>query len=218
VSLTMRKQQAKTASLAGRLRAQQAKTASLAARVRAQQAAQQAAQQLGPIAKGARDNAAEKIHVARVWAAPRIEQAAQTMQENVAPKVSAVLQENVAPKVSAALTATAQRLEPAPRELRELGRRARKSARAKSQQVSARRAKLLTKAQAKPRRRWPKLLGGVLLVAASIGAVTAVAMRRNRNKMESDLAIVADQGEEPGQPRPVPADAESGSDGQVRTP
>jgi hypothetical protein len=202
------------------IRRQQAKAVPSAARARAQQAAQQAAQQLGPMAKTARDNAAEKLHDARVWAAPKIEQAAHTVQENVAPKVSAVLQENVAPKVSAVLEATAQKLEPAPGELRELGRRARKRAQATSREVTARRAKLLAKAQAKPRRRWPKLMGGVFVVAASIGAVAAVAMRRNRNKMESDLAGPADIAEESGQPHPAPADTDTdaGFDGQVRTP
>ena len=185
------------------IRNQRAKAMQSAARKRAQQAAQQ----LGPIAKGARDNAADRIHDARVWAAPRIEQAAHTMQENVAPKVSAALQ------------ATAHRLEPAPGELKKLGRRARRRARAASREVTARRAKLLAKAQAKPRRRWPKVMGGVLFVAASIGAVTAIAMRRNRNKMETDLGDAADLGEESGEPRPVPADADTevGSDGQVRT-
>jgi uncharacterized protein (DUF2342 family) len=199
-------------------RKQRATTAQAAARARAQQAAQQAAQQLGPIAKTARDNAADKIHVARVWAAPRIEQAAHTVQENVAPKVSAVLQENVAPKVSAVLEATAHKLEPTQAELRELSRRARKSAQAKSREVSARRAKLLAQAQAKPARRWPKLMGGAFVVAASIGAVAAVLLRRNRNKMENDLASASDDGEESGQPRPAPTDAEAGFDGQVRTP
>jgi hypothetical protein len=186
------------------IRTQRAKAVPAAARKRAQQAAQQ----LGPIAKSARDNAADRIHNARVWAAPRIEQAAHTMQESVAPKVSA------------ALEATAQRLEPAPGELKKPGRRARRRAQAPSREVTTRRAKLLAKAQAKSQRRWPKLTGGVLFIAASIGAVAAIAIRRNRDKMENDLGDAAAPGEESGEPRPVPADAdtEAGSDGQVRTP
>jgi uncharacterized protein (DUF2342 family) len=179
---------------------QQAKVVPPAARKRAQQAAQQ----LGPIAKSARDNAADRIHDARVWAAPRIEQAAHTMQENVAPRVSA------------ALSATAHRLEPAPGEVRELGRRAGKRARATSREVNARRAKLLAKKQATSRRRWPKLMGGVFFIGASIGAVAAIAMRRNRDKMEDDLAT-ADVAAVPEQPQPASADGEAGVDGQVRT-
>ncbi len=188
-------------------RKQQVKAVPPAARKRAQQAAQQLgpiAQQLGPIAKSARDNAADRIRDARVWAAPRVEQAAHTVQENVAPKVSAVLE------------ATAHRIEPTPAELKSLGRRARRHAQAASREVTARREKLLAKA-ANPKRRWPKLMGGVVFVAASIGAVTAMAMRRNREKMESDLDDAA-LGEESGEPRPASADAEAGFDGQVRTP
>jgi len=199
VSLTTRKQQAKAVPPAARKRAQQA------------------AQQLAPLAKSARDSAVQRLRGARGWAAPKVEQAAHNVQENVAPKVSAVLEANVAPKVSAVLEATAHRLEPAPAELKKLSRRARRRARATALEVKARREKLLAKA-AKPKRRWPKLVGGAAFVAATIGAIAAVAMRRGRDKVESDLDDAAATGEESGEPRSVPADADAGSDGQVRTP
>ncbi|HUK71439.1 MAG TPA: hypothetical protein VLW50_22185 [Streptosporangiaceae bacterium] len=177
-------------------------TVSPAAVERARQAAQQAAQQLAPVAKSARDNAAHRIHDARAWAAPRVEQAASSVQENVAPKVSAALQ------------VTAQRLQPAPEELKELGRRARRRALAASQQVSAQRSKALAKSD-QPKRRWPKLIGGVAFLAATIGAITAVAVRRNKERMEADLDDAAFAAAETEEGR---ADAEAGFDGQVRTP
>ena len=179
---------------------EQAKAVAPAARERARQAAQQ----LGPIAKTARENAAQQLHDARVWVAPRIEYAAHGVQENVAPKVSAVLQ------------ATAHRLEPAPEELKRLGRRARRRAIATSHEVSARRAKALAKAD-KRGRRWPKVMGSVVLVAVTLGAITAVTVRRNRDKMAADLddaALAAAEMEE----AQAAADAEAGFDGQVRTP
>ena len=183
----------------------QAKAVAPAARERARQAAQQ----LGPIAKTARENAAQQLHGARVWVAPRVEHAAHGVQENVAPKVSAVLQ------------ATAHRLEPTPGEptpgeLKKLGRRARRRAIATSREVSARRAKALAKAD-KRGRRWPKVIGSVVFVAATIGAITAVTVRRNRDKMAADLddaALAAAEMEE----AQAAADAEAGFDGQVRTP
>lgn len=184
---------------------EQAKAVAPAARERARQAAQQ----LGPIAKTARENAAQQLHGARVWAAPRIEHAAHSVQDNVAPKVSAVLQ------------ATAHRLEPAPGEptpgeLKKLGRRARRRANATSHELSARRAKALAKAN-KQGRRWPKVMGSVVLVAATIGAITAVTVRRNRDKMAADLddaALAAAEMEE----AQAAADAEAGFDGRARTP
>ncbi len=191
MSLITRNRQAEAVSPAGLERARQT----------AQQAAQQAAQQLAPLAKSARENAAGRIHDARVWAAPRVEQAASTVQENVAPKVTAALQ------------VTAQRLHPSPEELKQLGRKARRRALATSQQVSAQRSKMLAKKD-QSKRRWPKLVGSVAVIAATVGAIAAVAARRNRERVEAELDDAAfAAGEEEGR-----AEAEAGFDGQVRTP
>jgi len=172
----------------------------------ARERAIQTAQQIGPAAKSARENAARTIHGAREWAAPRIEQAAQTVQENVAPKVSA------------ALEATAHKIEPAPRELRKLGRRARRRARAASREVSMRRDKMLARA-GKPARRWPKALGGLAFIVATVGAIVAVVVRRGRSAAQTGAsdtgsadAAVTDEAHS------APAEAEAGFDGQVRTP
>lgn len=50
-----------------------------------------AAGKVGPMAAGAREVAAHTIDDARVWAAPRLERAAHTVEEQIAPKVSAML-------------------------------------------------------------------------------------------------------------------------------
>jgi len=176
-----------------------------AAAAAARERARQAAEQIGPAAKGARENAAVRIHGARKWAAPRIEQAAQTVQENVAPKVSA------------ALEATAQRIQPAPQELKKLGRQARRRARMASQEVTARQRKILARTQ-KPAPRWPKVMGGLAFAMAIGGALAAIVMRRGRSSDQTDLDDAV-----PGSPastdeaRSAPAEAEAGSDGQVRT-
>ncbi len=176
-------------------------TAAAAARERARQTAQQ----IGPAAKSARENAARRIHGAREWAAPRIEQAAQTVQENVAPKVSA------------ALEATAHRIEPAPRELRKLGRRARRRARAASREVSMRREKMLARA-GKPARRWPRVVGGLAFIVATAGAIAAVVKRRGREAAQAGDDAAAADAAVTDEARSAPAEAEAGFDGQVRTP
>jgi hypothetical protein len=53
--------------------------------------AREAAAQVTPLAKNAGATAAKNVQGARGWAAPRIEQAAQAVQNNVAPKVSGML-------------------------------------------------------------------------------------------------------------------------------
>lgn len=107
--------------------------------------ARKTAERLGPYAESARDTASERLIEARKWAAPRLEDAAQAVQETVAPRVST------------ALAATAQRVEPVQKEAKKRGRAVAKA----------------LKGQQK-RRRWPIALlffalGGV------IGAVVATA-------------------------------------------
>jgi uncharacterized protein (DUF2342 family) len=170
----------------------------------ARELARQAAQRVGPMAKSAREGAANRIHGARGWAAPRIEQAAHTVRQDVGPKVSSILE------------ATAQRIEPAQTQAKKLGRRANRRAARASQDVSARRAKILANAQSSGRS-WPKAVGGVAFVLATVGAVVTVVLRRRDNggagKDDADMA-----GEdETGEPRSA-ADAEVTADGQVRAP
>ncbi|MCW2876926.1 MAG: hypothetical protein JWQ95_1026 [Sphaerisporangium sp.] len=49
------------------------------------------ADQVRPMASTAREVAAHRIEDARVWAAPRLDRAAHTVEEEIAPKVSAFL-------------------------------------------------------------------------------------------------------------------------------
>lgn len=179
------------------------KTGQVAVATAAAKRARQAAGQIGPTAKSARNTAALRIRGARRWAAPRMEQAARTVQEDVAPRVSAVLE------------AAAQRIEPAPQELKKLSRRAQQRARKASRQANARRVRIL--GRRKPPRRWPKMMGGAGFAMAAAGAVAAAVMRRGRDttaKTDLDTArgsAVTDEG------RSASAEAEAG-DGQVRTP
>ena len=108
--------------------------------------ARKTAERLGPYAENARDTAAERLVDARKWAAPRLEDAAQAVQESVGPRVSS------------ALADAAQRVEPVQKEAKKRGRAV---------------AKALA-GQQKKRRRWPIALlffalGGV------IGAAVATA-------------------------------------------
>lgn len=48
-------------------------------------------EQVGPLAESARVVAAHRIEDARMWAAPRLDRAAQSVEEDIAPKVSAFL-------------------------------------------------------------------------------------------------------------------------------
>jgi len=161
--------------------------------------ARQAARQLGPVAKSAQRNAADRIHGARSWAAPRIEQAAHTVRKDVGPKVSSILE------------ATAQRIEPAQTKAKKLGRRASRQARQTSQDVSAQRAKILSARSSD--RSWPKALGGLAFALATAGAIVTVVLRRRGNG-QSDSDGAAGENET-GEPKPA-ADAEAAFDGQVR--
>jgi len=64
--------------------------------------ARRAAAQLAPLALSARMTAVQGVYGARVWAAPRLERMGQTLQERVAPRMSAML------------SATARRIDPVP--------------------------------------------------------------------------------------------------------
>ena len=105
------------------------------------------AELIGPYAESARDTAAERLVDARKWAAPRLEDAAQSFQETVAPRVST------------ALAATAQRVEPVQKEAKKRGRAV---------------AKALQGQQQKKRRRWPIALACFVL-GGLVGAAVATA-------------------------------------------
>lgn len=105
-----------------------------------------AAERLGPYAETARDTAAERFVEARKWAAPRLEDAAQTFQETVAPAVST------------ALAATAQRVEPVEKEAKKRGRAVVKA----------------LQGQQKKHRRWPIALLFFVL-GGLVGAAVATA-------------------------------------------
>ena len=73
---------------------------------RARHRARGAAKQAAPLAASARLTARQGVHSARTWAAPRIERSGHTLQQRVAPRMAAVL------------SATARRVDPAPRKRR----------------------------------------------------------------------------------------------------
>ena len=81
-----------------------------------------------------------------------------------------------------------------------------------------RRDKMLARA-GKPARRWPKALGGLAFIVATVGAIVAVVVRRGRSAAQTGAsdtgsadAAVTDEAHS------APAEAEAGFDGQVRTP
>lgn len=53
--------------------------------------ATRAAERVGPMAVGAREAAVHTVDDARVWAAPKLERAAHAVEEQIAPRVSAML-------------------------------------------------------------------------------------------------------------------------------
>jgi len=67
-----------------------------------------AVEKVGPLASQARDVASRRIEDARVWAAPRLERAAHTVEERIAPRVSAMLSD-AAKAVDPGKTARAKR-------------------------------------------------------------------------------------------------------------
>ncbi|GGM70306.1 hypothetical protein GCM10010106_15610 [Thermopolyspora flexuosa] len=67
-----------------------------------------AVEKVGPLAAQARDVASRRIEDARVWAAPRLERAAHSVEERIAPRVSAMLSD-AAKAVDPGKTAKAKR-------------------------------------------------------------------------------------------------------------
>lgn len=63
--------------------------------------AREAAAQMAPLARNAQMTAKQGVYSARVWAAPRLERMGQTLQDDVAPRMSAML------------SATARKVQPA---------------------------------------------------------------------------------------------------------
>jgi hypothetical protein len=162
--------------------------------------AREAANRLGPMAKSAQRGAADRIHGARTWAAPRIEQAAQSVKDDVAPRVSGIL------------VATAQRVEPAQKSAARLGRRARGKAAKASREVRVRREARLASSRGGGRN-WPKRVGGVAFVLATLGAIAAVVIRRRNNGAASDAVMTEEDAASEAEAR---SDADA-LDGQVRT-
>ena len=82
--------------------ATRAKGATRAARARARRRAKRAAAQAGPLAASARATARTGIYHARTWTAPRLDRAGHAVQEQIAPRMAAML------------SAAARRIDPAP--------------------------------------------------------------------------------------------------------
>jgi hypothetical protein len=95
--------------------------------------AREAAAQMAPLARNAQLTAKQRVYGARVWAAPRLERMGQTLQDDVAPRMSAVL------------SATARKVQPT----------------------------------SPPRRRWPVLAAGMLMIAGGCAAAAVALSRRN---------------------------------------
>ena len=89
-------------SLLTKSQASRAKARGGTARASARRQARQAGAAARPVAASARTAARKGIHHARVWAAPRLERTGHTLEDQVAPRMAAML------------SAAAQRIEPAP--------------------------------------------------------------------------------------------------------
>lgn len=118
---------------------------------KAQGKAEMAAGRFEPYAEGARKAVAHRASGAWEWAEPRLEHAAETMQETV--------QKDIAPRVSTALTTAAERSAPAREEALERG--------------TAAFAALKGESLPKQKRRWPMamlffLLGGAAGAAGGV--------------------------------------------------
>jgi hypothetical protein len=73
---------------------EKAAAAAAVAQVRAHELAERvkpAAGQVRPLARSTQEAAQRGLHATRVWAAPRVEQTGQVLQDNVAPKVADML-------------------------------------------------------------------------------------------------------------------------------
>ncbi len=99
MSLMTNRQVAKANGATGRARA--ARDAVRQAGASQSARARQAATRMAPLAKAAQVNAQQGVYNARVWAAPRLDQMGHALQEQVAPRMSAMM------------SATARRIEPA---------------------------------------------------------------------------------------------------------
>lgn len=82
---------------------------------RLQELARDSAERLGPYAAEARETAADRLHQARGWTAPRLETAAHRVEDTVAPKVAELL------------TTAARRIDPSPPAAVLRGRRRRRA-------------------------------------------------------------------------------------------
>ena len=89
-------------SLLTKSQASRAKARGGTARASARRQARRAGAAARPVAASARTAARKGIHHARVWAAPRLERTGHTLEDQVAPRMAAML------------SAAAQRIEPAP--------------------------------------------------------------------------------------------------------
>ncbi len=123
-----------------------------AAAERARGQADVLAGRVGPYAEGARKAVRHQASEAREWVEPRLEQAAETVQEAV--------QKDVAPRLSSALTSAAERTAPTREEARERGGAALAALKGEPPAPTK-------------RRRWPLamlffLLGGIVGVAAGV--------------------------------------------------
>jgi hypothetical protein len=95
-------QDVKTRARAGAAQAKAGAAQAKAAAAQAKAAAAQAKEQFTPLAKSAQLTASQGVQQARVWAAPRVEQA------------GVAVQERIAPAVSTAMITTARRIQPVP--------------------------------------------------------------------------------------------------------
>jgi hypothetical protein len=85
------RKQAMQARQQARKQAMQAQQQARKQAMQARQQARRAASQAAPYAATARVTARRSVHSMRAWAAPRLEQSGQALQERVAPRMSAML-------------------------------------------------------------------------------------------------------------------------------
>ncbi|HET9969229.1 MAG TPA: hypothetical protein VFQ68_13420 [Streptosporangiaceae bacterium] len=126
----------------------------------------------------------DAVHGAREWAAPRLEDAADAVTGTVAPKVAETVTGTVAPKVSSALRSTARQVRPA------------------DSRIGFRRMMSL---------RWLFAVGAV---AAAAGAGAAIAMRR---RYASATAEAKNDAAESPEAQAAPRPGESAADAARRS-
>jgi hypothetical protein len=212
VSLRTTKEQAQAQAGAGLDRARQV---AIQVRPVAKDAATEAAARLAPLAKNASaaatqagaaatQAATKSVQDASEWARPRITQGVHDAREWAAPRIEQaghVLSDTVAPKVTVAITDSV-----APKV---------------SEVMTATARRIEPASQAGKHRTWPRVIAGLAL-AAGLGSVIAIVLRRRSAQLTDDIMADDETVEPPAETEAdgeeVIVEAEVGANGNGPTP